>query len=441
MRLLGKRSLSSFLKVLLDIAFYSAIVGGALLTVGLAVVGLSGTENTSLDLPVFFDIDPSAYRIESSAGPQVQTEIEEATGSLVITGGGSGLFLLPVLMVLPLFAVAILVLHRLRRIFRRLIEGRPFLAENSKNLRFIGIAVIVGELAWATFVYWSTRIVLGEFTASGVTLHSDFPVRFPVILAGLTLLIVAEVFREGAQMKADLEAAREIQFSLVSDIEYRAGPISIHSQMQPADAVGGDYYDVIDLGDGRIAFVLGDVAGHGLPAALLMALLQGSLRSLISSGLRGAELIGKLNTYLVANTPSNRMITFFYGELDPETGRLNYVNAGHNPPYLYDGSEITRLGSTAVVLGSFDGAPFREETVEMQEGTRLLLFTDGITEAANPADEEFGEERLELMIGEQGQVAPASLIEGVVAKVIRFCGKAPQADDMTMMVVSRSDRV
>jgi serine phosphatase RsbU (regulator of sigma subunit) len=339
---------------------------------------------------------------------------------------------------MPLFGVAILVLHRLRKIFRRLIEGRPFAADNAKSLRFIGIAVVVGELVWASFVYWSTRIVVSNFTASGVTLHTDFPVRAPVILAGLVLLIVAEVFREGAQMKADLEAAREIQFSLVSDIEYQLGPVSIHSEMRPADAVGGDYYDVIDLGDGRIAFVLGDVAGHGLPAALLMALLQGSLRSLISSGLRGADLIAKLNTYLVANTPSNRMVTFFYGELDPATGQLNYINAGHNPPYLYDGSGMTRLGSTSVFLGAFDGAPFTEASVELRDGARLLIFTDGITEAANPVDEEFGEDRLEMLIGERGQTAPASLIEAGFAKVIKFCGKATPADDMTMMVVSRS---
>ena len=437
MRLLGKRSLSSLLKILLDIAFWAAIGGGSLLVVGLALVGLSGTENTSLDLPVFFEIDPSSYQIESPAGPQVQTEIEEASGSLKITGGGSGLFLLPVLMVVPLFGAAALVLYKLRKIFRRLIQGRPFLPENAKNLRFIGVAVIVGELVWASFVYWSTRIVVNDFTASGVTLHTDFPVRVPVILAGLTLLIVAEVFREGAQMKADLEAAREIQFSLVSDTEYRIGPISIHSEMRPADSVGGDYYDVIDLGDGRIAFVLADVAGHGLPAALLMALLQGSLRSLISSGLRGAELVAKLNTYLVANMPENRMITFFYGELDPGSGQLTYVNAGHNPPYLYDQRGLAetrsdRRGSRCRRRRAVQGSERRAA-----DGARVLLFTDGITEAANPADEEFGEERLEQLIGEQGQTAPDSLIESAVANVTEFCGKAAQADDMTMMVVSR----
>lgn len=438
MKLLGKRSLSSVLKVFLDFGFYSAILGGILIVAVLALTGVSESGNFSYNLPVVYDLDPAAYKLDSSAGQEVQAVIEQSNGTLTITGGSRVRFLLPILVVLPVFVVIVLVLQRLRRIFRRLIEGRPFLAENAGNLRLIGVVVIVGELAWAGFVYWSTHLVMNEFTSSGVTLHAMYPARAPVILAGLVLLIVAEIFREGAQMKTDLETAREIQFSLVPGTEYQNGPVSIHSKMRPANTVGGDYYDVIDLGEGRIAFVVADVAGKGLPAALLMALLQGSLRSLISSGFRGAELVGKLNTYLVANTPANRMVTFFYGELDPASGQLHYVNAGHNPPYLYDSQGMIKLDSTGAVLGLFDGLPFSQESVELGDGARLLLYTDGITEAATPADEEYGERRLERLIGEQGQLAPASLIENVVANVIKFCGKAKPPDDMTMMVVSRA---
>lgn len=438
MKLLGKRSLSSVLKVLLDVAFYGIFAAVVLLIVAVAVARRSDNVNTSTNFAVHFDIDPSSYEIESSAGPDVRTELTDASGNLVIRGGPLGLIVVPVLLLLPPLAAAVIVLYLLRRVFRRLIARRPFAGGNARDLRFVGLAIIAGELVFAAAAYWSTEVVVSKFTGSGVTLYADFDVRMPVILAGLVLLVVAEVFREGAQMKADLEAAREIQFSLVSETEYEAGPVSIHSEMRPADSVGGDYYDVIDLGDGRIAFVVADVAGHGLPAALLMALLQGSLRSLISSGLRGADLVSKLNTYLVANIPANKMITFFYGELDPETGQLTYVNAGHNPPYLYDSSGSSRLDSTGVVLGAVDGMPFREASVELPDGARVLLFTDGIVEAANPSDEEFGEERLERLIGEHGDKAPAGLIESTVANVITFCGKTKPADDMTMMVVSRS---
>ena len=438
MRLLGKRSLSSFLKVLLDVSFFGGFVALGLLIVAVVVAPRSDSVNTSTNFQVYFDIDPASYEIESSAGPDIRSELTQASGNLVIRGAGLSLVVVPVLLLLPALTVALVVLYLLRRVFRRLIERRPFAAENARDLRFVGLAIIAGELVFAAAAYWSTELVVRKFTASGVTLYADFDVRMPVILAGLVLLIVAQVFREGAQMKADLEAAREIQFSLVSETDYEAGPVSIHSEMRPADSVGGDYYDIIDLDDGRLAFVVADVAGHGLPAALLMALLQGSLRSLISSGLRGADLVSKLNTYLVANMPANRMITFFYGELDPETGQLTYVNAGHNPPSLFDSSGSRRLDPTGVVLGAFDGVPFREASVELPDGARVLLFTDGIVEAANPADEEFGEQRLERLIGEHADRAPAGLIESTVANVLAFCGKSKPADDMTMMVVSRS---
>jgi sigma-B regulation protein RsbU (phosphoserine phosphatase) len=141
------------------------------------------------------------------------------------------------------------------------------------------------------------------------------------------------------------------------------------------------------------------VAGKGLPAALLMTLLRGSLRSLLSAGLRGTALMTALNTHLVANTPDNRMITCFYGEIDPATGRLIYINAGHNPPYLYDGDGRRTLDATAVVLGMLDGMPFPEASAELLSGSRLLLYTDGVTEAENKAGEQFGEERLEAAIG------------------------------------------
>jgi sigma-B regulation protein RsbU (phosphoserine phosphatase) len=258
-----------------------------------------------------------------------------------------------------------------------------------------------------------------------------------VVVAGLTLLILAEIFREGIKMRTDLETAREIQTSLVAAEALRRGPVSIHARMRPAAEVGGDYYDVIDLEDGRLAFVVADVAGKGLPAALLMTLLRGSLRSLLSVGLRGAALVTALNTHLLANTPDNRMITCFYGELDPATGRLIYVNAGHNPPYLYNGNERRTLNPTAVVLGMIEGMPFPEASADLRAGSRLLLYTDGITEAEDTTGEQFGVERLETAIVGTGRSEPARALDAIIAAVVRFRGTARQSDDMTMMLLSR----
>jgi sigma-B regulation protein RsbU (phosphoserine phosphatase) len=168
-----------------------------------------------------------------------------------------------------------------------------------------------------------------------------------------------------------------------------------------------------------------------------MTLLRGSLRSLLSAGLRGTTLMTALNTHLVANTPDNRMITCFYGELNPATGWLIYVNAGHNPPYLYDGDGRRTLDPTAVVLGMIDGMPFPEASTELCAGSRLLLYTDGVTEAENRAGEQFGVERLEASIGAPGRSEPASALDAIIATVVRFRGRARQSDDITMMLVSR----
>ena len=435
MNILGRRSLSSFFKVLLDVAFYATFLAGGLLAVMGIVALRTDTSKMSISLPVRFDIDPSAYRIERVGGAAVDARIDDARGTVTVSRPPVAALVLPLMGVIGGLAVALVVIHRLRGIFRRLVEGRPFLDENARSLRFIGLAVVAGELAVAAFQFLGQRAIAGSLSSEQISFHAAFAPRPPVVLAGLALLIVAAIFREGIKMRADLETAREIQMSLVAAEASRHGPVSIHARMQPAAEVGGDYYDVIELGDGRIAFVVADVAGKGLPAALLMTLLRGSLRSLLSAGLRGTALMTALNTHLLANTPGNRMITCFYGELDSATGRLSYVNAGHNPPYLYDGAERRTLDSTAVVLGMFEGMPFPEASAKLHAGSRLLLYTDGITEAENRAGEQFGDDRLEAAVSGPGQSEPGSALDAIIATVVRFRGTARQSDDMTMMLV------
>jgi len=209
--------------------------------------------------------------------------------------------------------------------------------------------------------------------------------------------------------------------------------------MRPANTVGGDYFDVIELPEGRLALVVGDVAGKGMPAALLMALLQGSLRTLITAGMRGAELIAKLNAHLCVNIPSNRLITFFYAELEPDSGFLRYVNAGHNPPFLLRASGGTeRLPATALALGIVPDTPFEVVDTFVAPGDRLFLYTDGVTEAFDPRDEEYGEARLLAYLESQRGAPHRALVDGVIANVLLFCGTARPRDDMTLMCVERA---
>jgi sigma-B regulation protein RsbU (phosphoserine phosphatase) len=169
-----------------------------------------------------------------------------------------------------------------------------------------------------------------------------------------------------------------------------------------------------------------------------MALLQGSLRTRLSAGLRGAELVAKLNAHLCTNIPSNRLITLFYGELDAATGRLSYVNAGHNPPFLLPAGEPpARLSASAMALGITLETEFPSMTVDLAPGDRLVLYTDGVTEAEDTRDREYGEARLEAWLQANREETGRRLIDGVIAEVLEHCGAARPRDDMTLMCLGR----
>jgi len=244
--------------------------------------------------------------------------------------------------------------------------------------------------------------------------------------------------RDKLDLKRDLEIAREIQFGLVPAGPLHRNSVDIHCFMRPANTVGGDYYDMIDLEGDRIAVVVADVAGKGMPAALLMALLQGSLRTLLAAGHRSADLMTKLNVYLWSSIPDNSLITLFYGELDTRTGDLFYVNAGHNAPMLLrQAGPLERLPATALVLGIDPESGFESGHVQIGSGERLLLYTDGIPEAFDPKEEEYGEERLAAFLQARTITPSAELIQELMKDVLRFCGAARVRDDMTLMLIAR----
>jgi len=194
----------------------------------------------------------------------------------------------------------------------------------------------------------------------------------------------------------------------------------------------------LELDERRLAVILGDVAGKGLPAAMLMASVLGSMRALCSAGLRGCELIAALNKHVRTNTSGDRLVTLFYGELDTSTGEIAYVNAGHNPPILLrsDG-RVDRLQPTARVLGVLADALVESRQVEIKPADRLLLFTDGLTEAVNKKDQEYGEQRLTESFTRLRALPSSTVGERLMADVLSFCGSLQPFDDMTLMLVER----
>ena len=326
------------------------------------------------------------------------------------------------------------------------LAGLPWFKRYPRSLWRFFLAVAFRLSPWRRVLFAGSALALavgwlgflGHLLSVGpFSLDPLSNVRTWLILAATVLFFLLTLeLRDKLSLKGDLEVARQIQFGLLPFEPYEKDGVSICSAMRPANTVGGDYFDIIELGERRLAIAVGDVAGKGMPAALLMALLQGSLRTLLSAGLRGGELVAKLNAHLCTNIPSNRLITLFYGELDAATGRLDYVNAGHNPPFLLPaGQAPARLGANAMALGITSETEFVSMTVDLDPGDRLVLYTDGVTEAEDPKDREYGEARLQAWLQANREQPGRRLIDGVIAEVLEHCGMARPRDDMTLMCV------
>lgn len=237
------------------------------------------------------------------------------------------------------------------------------------------------------------------------------------------------------QLKLELNEAREIQRGLMPRKMPHLAGFSVANAWQPAHDVSGDYLGAFKLSETHAALCVADVAGKGFPAALLMSNMQAALKSLASESISPSDLCTKLNRLMCSNTPLRKFVTCFYGDLDVLKRRMTFTNAGHNPPLLmsYSG-ECVRLEDGGPVLGAFDASAYTERTVQLCSGDKLLLFTDGVTEARNAAGEEFGEQRLqECLRGFHGHNA-AELRSIVLDEVREFCS-CKFDDDAALMVV------
>ena len=258
---------------------------------------------------------------------------------------------------------------------------------------------------------------------------------------GLTLEVselAHSLAAEAAQrerVNREIEIAREVQERLFPQQMPDIPGASIAGSCRPALGVGGDYYDVISLEDGRVGLAVGDVSGKGISAALLMASLRASLRGITLDTPRDfANLMHKVNRLVYEASASNRYATFFFAAFDPKTRRLDCVNAGHNPPILLRDGQIIRLQADGPVVGLLPFAPYTEQTLTLEPGDLLILYTDGISEAMNPSEEEWGEERMIATLSTSSRTAPETL-QALFAAADAFTSGAPQHDDMTLLIL------
>ncbi len=238
----------------------------------------------------------------------------------------------------------------------------------------------------------------------------------------------------------DRTQAAEIQRSLLPGAPPVVKGFEFAGYNAASRSVGGDYYDFLPLQDGSVAVVVADVAGKGMPAALLMSSLQARVHVLFESSNDLAGHVRKLNQSLASRFPGNRFVTFFVAAFTPAAGELRFCNAGHNPPLLlHANGEAERLSATGSVLGISPSFDYDNGTSVMGEGDLLALYSDGVTEACHPVrEEEFGEERLLQVLLAQRDTPAAAIIQSVVDEILQFTGNAPLSDDLTLVVIRRS---
>ena len=268
---------------------------------------------------------------------------------------------------------------------------------------------------------------------------ADGTLALIISLILVNLLVLLEV-ADRLSLKGELEVAREIQLAMLPRGTYSAGDLEICGVTRPANTVGGDFYDVLPLPDGRIIVTLGDVAGKGSPAALLMALLLAVLRTLVDEAMEAPALMRRLNAQICRHSPSSRFITLFYGVYTPATGSLTYVNAGQNPPLLRrrDG-RFERLGGTGVALGMFEGSVFGSVDTMLEPGEMLVMYSDGITEAEDPRGQPFDESGLELVIERLAAAPAADIGTGVLGAVQIHANDSRFTDDLTILILKRRE--
>ncbi len=238
---------------------------------------------------------------------------------------------------------------------------------------------------------------------------------------------------EKARLDRELRTAAEVQRALMARTSHdRSFCQSVGSSL-PCRAIGGDFFEFVDLPFESVGVVMGDVAGKGPAAALLASMLQGIFAAQTLSGTGPARVLARMNELMASRHVESRFATLVYVALSSD-GRLRYSNAGHNPPILATRSGLRRLDVGGPILGAFGGACFEEDEIHIEDGDTLVMFTDGVTEARNATDEEFGEQRLVAVLERWRHLAPAELMTELLAAVRSFCAGADQSDDITVTV-------
>jgi phosphoserine phosphatase RsbU/P len=317
---------------------------------------------------------------------------------------------------------------------------------------------LVLSILAACFWFFDDVFGTGVFR-NELTLYWNVFSRFLVFIFTVKLIsslkerMEREKLAEQRQVAQEIEIARQVQLRLLPTFVPQVRGLKLAGICVPARQVGGDYYDFIPLSSTKLAIAIGDVSGKGLPSALTMAQLQGMVRSSAYTYADDpAGMITLLNRVLIDSTDINRFVSFFYGVFDATLLTFTYVNAGHNPALvlrngmnhpsdLHEPDQIFHLRTSGKVLGVDPDAVYRVLSITMKPGDSLVLYTDGIVEASNTDEEEYGENRLVEAVASNNIPNMNDLCHSVLSDVIHFSDNVPQQDDMTLVVFRISDAI
>lgn len=338
-----------------------------------------------------------------------------------------------------------------RTIAKIVVENRQSVltsdAQSDERFKMKESVVLQGIHSAMCVPLWNNREVIGLIYVDTVSAAQSFrpeDLKLLTLLANIAAVKIenARLFEETLtkqRMEKEMKHAAEIQRKLLpAETPIFAG-YEVTGFNDPCREVGGDYYDFIERGEGRMGFAIGDVSGKGMGAALLMATVRASFRAHVEAPGTIQTLISALNATILQSANSNNFVSFVYGELEQKTGHIKYVNAGHNPPLLIRTTgEVERLEPGGLILGVFPGAKHSLAEVTLEPGDVLAAFSDGVTETQNTAGEEFGEDRLTALLRDHRTEDAIALRDRVVRDLRGFAGAEPQYDDITLIVLKRA---
>lgn len=347
----------------------------------------------------------------------------------------------------PQFQVSRSIVERVAR------EGQPVLTSDAQSderfsmrqsIRLLGLRSILCvplnlKDKILGVIYVDNRLQTGIFSRSDLDLVSAIASNAAIAIENARLYQLAV---ERGRLERELQMARQVQASLLPTEVPEFEGWEFIATWQPASQVAGDYYDFIPLQDGNLGLVIGDVTDKGMPAALFMALTRTFIRAYLSYANSPLQAILNANNQICMDSSDGMFVTLFYAQLDPKSGELIYVNAGHNPPILIrsgdDGSaQLTHLTRTGMALGVECETSYGQKQIFMKPGDSLLIYTDGLTDTINEEGEAFGLERIERVMISQREQSAGEIVSSILLNIQEFSVASDPFDDITLMMIKR----